>query len=395
MHSRLLGGILLITGTSIGAGMLGLPIAAAQLGFAGAVVLLFVCWIIMLACAFLILEVNLWLPQNNNLISMAKATIGPVGQVVAWMAYLLLLYSLLCAYIAGGSDLFHNLSNMVGLKSPRWIASVIFTLIFGAVVYLGIKAVDRTNRVLMVIKFSTFFIVAFFLTPFISLTKLSDGNFYNIASVSAITITAAAFGWATLIPSLRAYFAHDIKQLKIAIIIGSFIPLICYIIWDAVIMGVIPLTGDNGLEVILHSANSTSSLVDTLSTTANSNSITFFIKFFTSVCVLTSFLGVALCLTDFLADGLQLEKKGVNNILIHLLTFMPALGIAIFIPNMFIKALEYAGIYATVLLILLPAWMAWSGRYRKKIAQGFTVPGGRIVLGMIIVFALVLIIHSI
>ena len=394
MHSRLLGGILLITGTSIGAGMLGLPIAAAQLGFPGAVVLLFVCWFVMLACAFLILEVNLWLPQNNSLISMAKATIGPIGQVVAWASYLLLLYSLLCAYIAGGSDLLHNLSIMLGINTPAWVASIIFTLVFGTVVYLGIKSVDRTNRVLMIVKFATFFIVAIFLTPFISLTKLSAGNFYNITSVSAITITTAAFGWATLIPSLRAYFAHDIKTLKVAIIIGSFIPLICYVIWDAVIMGIIPLTGKDSLEFILQSTNSTSSLVDTLSATANNVSIIFFIKFFTSVCVLTSFLGVALCLTDFLSDGLQLEKKGGNNILIHLLTFLPALGIAIFFPNMFIKALEYAGIYATVLLILLPAWMAWSGRYRKKFTQGFTVPGGKILLGIIIIFSLFLIVHS-
>ncbi len=395
MNSRLLGGILLITGTSIGAGMLGLPIAAAQLGFAGAVVLLFVCWMMMLACAFLILEVNLWLPQNNNLISMARATIGPIGQMVAWVSYLLLLYSLLCAYIAGGSDLFRNLASMIGIHTPLWVASVMFTLVFGTVVYLGIKSVDRTNRVLMIIKFSTFFIVAYFLTPFISSTKLSDGHFNHITSVSAITITAAAFGWATLIPSLRAYFAHDIKNLKVAIIIGSFIPLICYVIWDAVIMGVIPLTGKDSLAFILHSTNSTSSLVDTLSATVHNNSVTFFIKFFTSVCVLTSFLGVALCLTDFLSDGLNMEKKGASNILIHLLTFLPALGIAIFFPNMFIKALEYAGISATVLLILLPAWMAWSGRYRKKIAQGFTVPGGKVLLGVIIVFALILIIHSI
>lgn len=395
MHFRLLGGILLITGTSIGAGMLGLPIAAAQLGFAGAVALLFICWLMMLACAFLILEVNLWLPQNNNLISMAKNTIGPIGQMVAWVAYLSLLYSLLCAYIAGGSDLFRNLAGMIGISAPIWIASMTFTLVFGTVVYMGINAVDKANRVLMMIKFSTFFIVAYLLAPFISSTKLSAGNVYNITSASAITVTAAAFGWATLIPSLRAYFAQDIKKLKLAIVIGSLIPLICYVIWDAVIMGVIPLTGNDSLEFILHSTNSTSNLVDTLSTTVNNNSVTFFIKFFTSVCVLTSFLGVALCLTDFLADGLQLEKKGSNNILIHLLTFLPALAIAIFFPNMFIKALEYAGISATVLLILLPAWMAWSGRYQKKIAQGFSVPGGKIFLGMIIVFALFLILHSI
>src|SRR3990167_3066784 len=139
---KLLGSILLIVGTSIGAGMLALPIATAQLGFVGSLILLFSCWFVMTAGAFLILEVNLWLPQNSNLVSMAKATIGPLGQIISWITYLLLLYSLLCAYIAGGSDLFHNLFVASQIPIPTWGASLLFTLLFGFIVYLGIRSVD-------------------------------------------------------------------------------------------------------------------------------------------------------------------------------------------------------------------------------------------------------------
>lgn len=394
MRSRIVGGILLITGTSIGAGMLGLPIAAAQLGFIGSLLLLLLCWFVTISSAFLILEVNLWLPQNNNLITMARASIGPMGQLVAWLAYLLLLYSLLCAYIAGGSDLFHILLQMVGLDLPTWIASIVFTLLFGTVVYLGMISVDKTNRVLMGIKFGTFVILILLLMPLVSTDKLADGHLYYLTSVSAITVTVTAFGWGVLVPSLRVYFSGDLKKLKRVILIGSLIPLICYIVWDAVIMGIIPLRGEDSLEYILHANNSTGHLVRILNSKIERHSMGIFIKLFTSVCVLTSFLGVALCLTDFLADGLHLVKKGVSNLFIHLLTFLPALGIAIFFPNMFIKALEYAGIYATVLLILLPAWMAWSGRYRKGIASGFQVPGGKILLLLILIFSISLILRG-
>ena len=110
----------------------------------------------------------------------------------------------------------------------------------------------------MAIKFSAFFILAGLLTPVVSFDKLSTGNLYHLTSVSAITVTAAAFGWATLIPSLRVYFKGDIKKLKTAILIGSMIRLICYIIWDAIIMGIIPLTGEHSLVAILNSSNSTS-----------------------------------------------------------------------------------------------------------------------------------------
>lgn len=392
MDFKLLGCILLIVGTSIGAGMLALPIAAAQLGFFGSIILLFVCWFVMTAGAFLILEVNLWLPQNSNLISMAKSTLGPLGQIISWVTFLLLLYSLLSAYIAGGSDLFHHF--IMSSHSPEWVSTIIFTLIFGTIVYLGIRIVDYVNRGLMFFKFVAYLLVIILLAPLISSVNLAAGDLKNITSTTAITVTITSFGFAAIVPSLRIYFAGDIKKLKKAIIFGSLIPLICYIAWDAVIMGVIPLDGPQSLKALLHSDNSTSDLVSTLSTTAAKPSITFFVKLFTSICVLTSFLGVGLCLADFLADGFQVEKKGMNSIFIHLLTFIPPMIIVLFYPRAFIQALEYSGIYCIILLILLPAWMAWRGRYYRNVAKGFRVIGGKSLLAFLIVFSLVMIVKA-
>lgn len=395
MDLKLLGSILLIVGTSIGAGMLALPIATAQLGFAGSLILLYACWFVMTVSAFLILEVNLWLPQNSNLISMARATIGPIGQIIAWITYLLLLYSLLCAYIAGGSDLFHNLLLANGMDIPAWVSAIVFTCLFGSIVFLGIRAVDYVNRGLMLVKLGAFILLIILLIPFISFINMAAGEIKSVTSMTAITVTITSFGYATIVPSLRVYFAGDVKKLRIAIFAGSLIPLFCYMAWDAAIMGIIPLDGASGLISILQSKSSTSDLVNTLSTTVSNNSVTFFTKLFTSICVLTSFLGVSLCLADFLADGFQVEKKGTGNFFIHVAAFLPPLVIVLFFPNMFIKALQYAGIYCVVLLILMPAWMAWCGRYRRKIAKGYYVFGGKILLSFLIILSLILLVRSV
>ncbi|WP_328287250.1 aromatic amino acid transport family protein, partial [Legionella pneumophila] len=106
INSKLIGGILLIVGTSIGGGMLALPVSTAEVGFTNSLFFLFFCWLVMTAGALLILEVNLRLPAGSNMISMAKSTLGLPGQVIAWITYLLLLYTLLAAYISGGSDVF-------------------------------------------------------------------------------------------------------------------------------------------------------------------------------------------------------------------------------------------------------------------------------------------------
>ena len=395
MDFKLIGCILLIVGTSIGAGMLALPIATAQLGFIGSLFLLFGCWFIMTVGALLILEVNLWLPPNSNLITMAKTTLGPGGQILAWITYTLLLYSLLCAYIAGGSDLFHNLLLIDGIDIPVWISAIVFTTVFGAIVYLGIRAVDYTNRGLMAIKFSAYFLLVILLVPFISVDKLVAGDIKDITSATALMVTITSFGYAAIVPSLRGYFQGDIHKLKKAIFIGSFIPLLCYIAWDAVIMGVVPLTGDHGLAAILQSKSSTSDLTDTLSATLSKESVTFFAKLFTSICVLTSFLGVSICLVDFLADGLQIEKKGGSHLFIHLITYVPPLLIVLFFPGIFVKALEYAGIYCVVLLMLLPAWMAWRGRYKCQLAKGYQVFGGKPLLIILVILSLILLLKGI
>lgn len=395
MDFKLLGSILLIIGTSIGAGMLALPIATAELGYLGALILLFFCWFVMTASALLILEVNLWLPTNSNLISMARATIGPVGQMIAWCAYLLLLYSLLCAYIAGGSDLLHNILRLSGISMPAPLAATLFTLLFGYIVFLGIRTVDHVNRGLMFVKMSAYILLAILLTPYISTEKLVAGNMKNLLQGAALTVTVTSFGYASIVPSLRIYFAGDVKKLRLAIFIGSFIPLVCYIIWDALIMGVIPLSGNDGLISILHSPNSTSDLVNSLSNHVAQGSVTFFLKLFTSICVVTSFLGASLCMCDFLADGLNLEKEGGAKILLHLLAFLPPLIIVLFFPHVFIKALQYAGIYCVILLILLPAWMAWQGRYRRRIAHGYQVIGGKLLLLFLLGFSIFMLIQGV
>ncbi len=386
MDIRFIGGILLIVGTSIGAGMLALPVSTAELGFIGSVIVMLTCWLVLTVSAFLILEVNLALPQRTNLISMAGVTLGPLGQIIAWLAYLLLLYALLCAYIAGGSDLLHYLLASLGnIETPRWLSATLFTFIFSITVYLGIRTVDYMNRGLMMLKLLAYLGLIVLLIPFISYEKLSYFAVSHLYSGTALTVTITSFGFAIIIPSLRVYFEGDVKKIRKAIMIGSLIPLICYFAWDAAIMGVIPLTGEQSLSAILHSPDSTSGLITLLTKAAQQKQIIFFAKLFTSICVLTSFLGVSLCLTDFLADGLSLEKKGKSALLIHAITFLPPLILVLFFPNAFIKALEYAGIYSIILLILLPVAMAWGGRYFKKLTSPYHVKGGKLLLSIVFV----------
>ena len=106
LNNRLVGGILLVSGTAIGAGMLALPVITSFAGFLPSAIALGICWLFMYITAVLLLEVNLSCPGEPNMISMAGRTLGTAGKLVCWVVYLLLLYSLTAAYIAGSAPLF-------------------------------------------------------------------------------------------------------------------------------------------------------------------------------------------------------------------------------------------------------------------------------------------------
>ena len=386
--SKFIGGILLIVGTSIGGGMLALPVSTAEVGFANSILFLILCWLVMTLGALLILEVNLRLPSGSNMVSMAKSTLGVPGQIIAWITYLLLLYTLLAAYISGGSDVLSSILQKAHFNFPGWITSLIFTFIFSLVVYGGIRSVDYVNRGLMFGKLGVYLLLVIIISPHINLNTLSGGSVQAITGSLMVLITS--FGFASIVPSLREYFHDDVRSLRKVIILGSLIPLSCYIIWDAVIMGVVAREGNEGLIALMTNEHATSGLTNALSNAVQNQWITGFFGFFTSICMVTAFLGVSIGLFDFLADGLALKKTGLQGKSTLALTFLPPLAVVLINPGIYLHALSYAGICCVVLLLLLPALMAWRARKADPEGGVWLVPGGNLSLSLIALMAIFL-----
>lgn len=391
MLSRFIGGILLITGTSIGAGMLALPIVNSGSGICYSTLYLVLCWIIMTLGAFYILEASLYLPRGNHMVSMAKATLGNYGLIIAWLCYLLLLYTLLSAYISGGSDVFLNLLSNVHINLANWQGSLCFTLIFGLIVYQGIRYVDLLNRGLMFIKLGIYLILVLLIAPHIKIQPFQSGAIRYLNSSLMILITS--FGFAIIVPNLRDYFDDNVKQLKQVILVGSFIPLICYLAWDAVIIGSLPVSGSHSLTQLIHSSRPTTDMALLLEYQIHNSTIHHFFQLFTSVCMLTAFLGVSLCLYSFLADGLQFRKQGIQGLSLFGLTFVPPLLIVVYYPAAYLYALGYAGSLCVILLLLLPACMCYKGRVKYE--PRFKVFGGKPLQMVVILISLILLVHEI
>lgn len=272
----------------------------------------------------------------------------------------------------------------------EWQDSLIFTMLFGLVVYGGIRRVDLLNRALMFGKLAAYLILIVLIAPHINIANIQGGDYRYITGTVMILITS--FGFAIIVPNLRDYFNDDIQVLKKVVIIGSLIPLFCYLAWDAVIMGSLPTAGPNGLAALMQDPHTTSTLAKNLSNTVNNTVISSLFNFFTSICMLTAFLGVSLCLISFLADGLNMVQQGRQGLGLFMMTFLPPLLIVVYYPGAYIHALNYAGIFCVILLLLLPALMTVSGR--KKFSPRYIVPGGKFSQWLVIIFSIALLINA-
>lgn len=360
IQNKTIGSMLIIAGTSIGAGMLALPIASAGLGFSTAIIMLITIWLLMTYTALLMLEVHQYASTEATLNTLAKSLLGTKGQIIANFSMLFLFYALCAAYIAGGgSQLQDKMVNMLHIQVAPQVGSIIFAVIIGVIITLGTATVDKVNRVLFTVKIAVLISLFYLLTPSIQGVNLLAMPLEQGLIISAIPIIFTAFGFHGSIPSVVRYVGIDIKSLRKVMIIGATLPLCIYLLWQTISQGVIN-------QETLKDAGSLNEFVNILSVKLQNPNISSFITIFADLALATSFLGVSLGLFDFLRDALKRSSSKKDRLITALVTFLPPLCFAIFYPKGFILALGYAAIALVVLAIFLPVSMVWVQRKQKE-----------------------------
>lgn len=376
------GGSLLIAGTMVGVGMLALPVATGDGGFFPAVVIYLLCWLFMLSTGLLLLEVCTWMPKDSNLITMAGRLLGPVGKNICWVVYLFLFVTVMIAHVVGGGAV---LNEICRCAIPEWLCMVIYVALFSPVVYLGTKWVDRLNVILMLGVAISYFLFISVSYDHVDTSLLARSDWSK--AWLALPVLFTAFTFQVIIPTLMTYMDRNVKKVRLSIILGTSIPLIVYLVWEFLILGIVPADGPHGLtEAAKKGWNAIMPLKELLG-----SSIVFGIgKAFAFFTMTTSYIALALAYLDFLADGLKVKKTGIRKIILCLAVFIPPTFVALTYPHIFITALSYAGGFSCAILFgLFPPIMVWVGRYIKKQNYNPQMPGGKPFLAMLVLFVLV------
>lgn len=395
MKSRILGASLLVAGTSIGAAMLALPLSSALTGFKWSLFILCVSWFFMYSTGLCILEVeSAFKSKSSSFIFLAEETLGSWGARFTALSFFCLLYSLLAAYITGGGDVVEAyLNRLAGHKLPGFAGILSWTALFAVIIYLGVAIGDFVNRILMLCLFVLYAILAFALGSHIDTANLSHSNISEMWLAIPVVFTAHAYH--IVIPSIYHYLDEDIKDTKRALIYGSLIPLVLYMIWEYVVFGVLPLTGEPSLSGVMQSGHTTSGLTQAFSTIAGSDFLGSVSQGFVFFAIASSFLGVSLGLFDMIKDAALKWNLHLTKLSQVFLTFVPGLVYGVLYPGGFIKALGYAGIFVALLHGFLPILMVLGKRYHRKLESRYMVPGGKLFLGLLLLFFLLVIVTDI
>ncbi len=388
----LLSAMCLVAGTCVGGGMLALPVATGVSGFIPSTFMMLLCWVGMTLSALLLLEVHLWMKEGAHIISMASTFLGPIGKGVSWVLYLFICYASIVAYTAAGGTLVEKgILSFTGWEPSKEMGCLLFMIVFGGALFLGHRFIGRVNTLLFIAM-----IVAY-------LALVSGGVFeanlsllrhrYWPTSFLAIPLLLTTFSFQTMLPSLTPYLKRNVKALRWAIIGGTTLTLIIYLIWQWMVLGVVPVSGPSSLIKALEAGEP---ITQFLYAHLQNRWISILAEYFAFFALTTSFLGIAFGLFDFLSDGLKITPKGKGKWALNLLIVLPTFIFAAYFEKIFLLALDTSGGFGdSILNGIIPALMVWVGRYVYRFPAQNRTPGGKpLVLAVLAFFTCTLLLET-
>ncbi|MDO6612110.1 tryptophan permease [Shewanella sp. 1_MG-2023] len=388
-NKSLLGGAMIIAGTTVGAGMFSLPVVSAGMWFGYSIVMLIGIWFCMLVSGLLLLETNLHFKPGDSFDTLTKVTLGQFWRIVNGLSIAFVLYILTYAYISGGGSIVNHTLSGMGINLPQSLAGLVFAAVLAAVVVISTKAVDRITTVMIGGMIITFFLAVGNLLIDVDSVKLlvPDGEAsYAPYILAALPFGLASFGYHGNVPSLVKYYGKQPKVIIKAIFIGTFIALVIYSCWLAATMGNI---SRSSFSDIIAQGGNMGVLVGALSEVMSSSWLNTMLTLFANLAVASSFLGVTLGLFDYLADLFGFDESSNGRLKTAVVTFIPPTVLGLLFPNGFLMAIGFAALAATIWTAIVPAMMAYQSRKMFADETSYRVPGGTPLLAVVMLFGIV------
>ena len=393
----ILGSTALVAGTTVGAGILALPAVTLPSGVIPSTVLLIAVWLYALVSGLLIAEVSLSAMrslgrESLGLLPMIESTLGLAGARIAGGAYLFLHYALLVAYIAqGGEILVSAAEQLFDVQNvPAWVGTTSFTLVFGGIMYFGReRLVEKLNSAFVAIVIASF--LGLLLFGF-GQVKGSGLLFQNWSALpNAVPVMLVALFYHNVIPVVALQLEGDARLIRSSIFVGSAIPLIMFLAWNAVVLGSVSPALVQGIS----NGRTVFDPLQILRDNGTGEWLGVLVSVFSEFAIVTSFIGFVYGLLDLFKSISFVAPNELSLRKAYSLILFPPMSMSAVNPSIFFTALDYAGTFSiSVLGGIIPALMSWKQRQSNSEHQPL-VGGGKVTLIVMIGVASAVIVKQI
>ena len=393
----ILGSTALVAGTTVGAGILALPAVTLPSGVIPSTVLLIAVWLYALVSGLLIAEVSLSAMrslgrESLGLLPMIESNLGLAGARIAGGAYLFLHYALLVAYIAqGGEILVSAAEQLFDVQNvPAWVGTTSFTLVFGGIMYFGReRLVEKLNSAFVAIVIASF--LGLLLFGF-GQVKGSGLLFQNWSALpNAVPVILVALFYHNVIPVVALQLEGDARLIRSSIFVGSAIPLIMFLAWNAVVLGSVS-------PALVQGVSNGRTVFDPLQILRDNGTgewLGVLVSVFSEFAIVTSFIGFVYGLLDLFKSISFVAPNELSLRKAYSLILFPPMSMSAVNPSIFFTALDYAGTFSiSVLGGIIPALMSWKQRQSNSEHQPL-VGGGKVTLIVMIGVASAVIVKQI
>lgn len=384
-QNKTIGAIFLVAGTMIGAGMLGLPIVAAQFGLLKSILFLCFMWGMMCYSAILLLKLLSNFGHSVSVASLATQYYGKVVGFIGGSAIVILFFSLLTAYLSASSNLvaqitvFKQTWNFKYLDYANFIA-VVITVLMLLLFLKKIKFIDAANRVVFTIKIISLALALIVLSSGINYAKLVDGILIDLPQSNFFTITLIffiTFGFHGSIPALLKYLDNDYEKARTSMIIGSLVPLALFLLWTSLTLLVVYSQSDMEILDFINSKQGLKAFKVLISNSLD-NPYVVSLDIFMLCAIFTSYFGVAVGLIYYIKElniiGMLKSSRetevnlnqNANYTIASVLVAVIPLAISIASEEIFIKALSLGAAMLAIIAVVLPSMVAVKMKLTNK-----------------------------
>jgi len=221
-----------LTGCIIGAGILGIPYVVVRSGFWTGMLVILVLGLAVMLVHLLAGEVTLRSNVCMQLVGYADKYLGKKGKYFMTAAMVIGVYGAHVAYTLGVSE-----SLMAIFGGSRIVWAVLFYAVMSALLFGGLKWLERSEVGMELFKFIAFFVIValLFSSKHFSASRLIGFSWDSVLFPYGVILFA--FAGTAAIPEVREEMKKCKLLTKRAIIIGSLIPIVAYVLFTAAVIG--------------------------------------------------------------------------------------------------------------------------------------------------------------